>query len=416
MRYYDSDSDDSMAVQIDAAMQSDPDERIVAAVPQQWVAAETPRELTEDLLPIRGHAAVTPPLTLAECTPAALLPWALLKDHPELNFPAVATQRRRTRGKRFPDGEIGLLLARLQHDSTVSLLPWKATWQRRRTAYHEYVLDVCTVLGKPRKLVVAETAQKWNNAEPQAREAWAFLRAIREKLYNLAAVNGGAVMSRTRIALPPGVQPPLAEAALPHSADAAGEPAFGKGIGLMRTFNTSWHEEELELPLIMQSCNSLSNKVMQLRSLPFLQDKFRAYENAVREHAQRHSMHSWACCLEISLKSKDIGRVHLHDYIGPSLDSVGMDNHKRIVDFKESDRSWDGMSAWTSVTSARGNAQSKKMKAVVSGMYYITAEKVGMLFCQSSRVPFEDMHISMSCTFSTMSHILALLSIDKREK
>ena len=129
-------SEGDLSEQVDEAMHSDSESDSDREVPWQWEAAQAPRELNQDLLPIRNYRRAGPPSQVSECTPALLLPHALRKDHPELNFTPTSA-RRRIRGKGMPDAYIGVILARLQSDSTAPLDPWKATWQKRRLAYHE---------------------------------------------------------------------------------------------------------------------------------------------------------------------------------------------------------------------------------------------------------------------------------------
>ena len=75
-----------------------------------------------------------------------------------------------------------------------------------------------------------------------------------------------------------------------------------------------------------------------LQNSSFLQEKYRQYKEDVRTHSRKHGMASWGCCMEISLHSQQVGRVHLHDYIGPALDFWGWDEAKRVVEFQEEDR------------------------------------------------------------------------------
>ena len=139
-----------------------------------------------------------------------------------------------------------------------------------------------------------------------------------------------------------------------------------------------------------EGSHSHEENMHALKQLPFLQDKFVAYEQHVRDHAARLALPLWGCCFEVSLKSRQTGRIHTHDYAGPSLDCAGYDVPKRVIEFKESDKVWDGMIAFHSLTSARGNVQSKKMRAVASAMYYVTSEKIGSLFVKCVRSPFEE--------------------------
>ena len=65
---------------------------------------------------------------------------ALFKDHPELNLSPNLPKRRLTQ-KGLPDAYLVKILGRLQADVDEALLPWGASWKRRRNAYYEYGLD-----------------------------------------------------------------------------------------------------------------------------------------------------------------------------------------------------------------------------------------------------------------------------------
>jgi len=85
-------------------------------------------------------------------------------------------------------------------------------------------------------------------------------------------------------------------------------------------------------------------------------------------------------------------RVHCHDYIGPAIDFIASeDSVRRVIEFTESDRLWDGIRAYVSVTNARGNMHPRRVKSIVGVLYYVISNKFGSLFCSSSRVPFQDL-------------------------
>ena len=347
-------------------------------------ASELPRELGADLVPL-PLAARQAPKDVSSCTPAAILHAALIKDHPELNFPPDL-RRCRLKGKSMPDGYLGEILARLQADVNATLRPWQASWQLRRNAFHEYVLDCSELLGMSRKTLRNALQEHWSNASVEVKDRWAFIRKIRERLY--AVEYSGACKRRTRIPFPEGCQPP--QSANVRLQAEATSVAIGKGIGLLRTFNTSWHNDVAELSQIMARDMSLQEKLAALQNLPFLQEKYRQYKEDVRSHARKHGLRSWGCCFEVSLQAKNVGRVHLHDYIGPSLDFWGWDEVKRVVEFQEEDRCWNDIRGFCNFTSARGNVNHRKLKAVAWALYYVSGAKLGSIFSDSRPKPFED--------------------------
>ena len=133
-----------------------------------------------DLAPV-AMVSIQVPKSIEECTPAALLPAALRKDSPEVNFQAPL-KRRRCIGKQQPWPEYGRILRQLQLDPTSSLLPWQANWVQRRQAYHEYELDTSEAMGCSRKRIRMQTQTHWKAASLQDKEAWAFLRVVQERL------------------------------------------------------------------------------------------------------------------------------------------------------------------------------------------------------------------------------------------
>ena len=347
-------------------------------------ASELPRDLGADLVPLPVTSAPLPK-EVSACTPAALLHAALLKDHPQLNF-ANNLPKVRQKRKGMPDSYIGEILSRLQADVSATLRPWQACWQLRCSAYHEYVLDVAEVLGQTRTNLRKPCQEHWANASIEVKDRWAFVRKVRERLYMFERV--GAIQRRVRIEYPEGVRPP--QIGLPIAQGEVSAPALGKGIGLLRTFNPPWHNEVPELSQIMSQDVPLQEKLTQLQNFSFLQEKYRQYKEDVRMHAKKHGMRSWGCCFEVSLQSKSVGRVHLHDYIGPALDFWGWDEVKRVIEFQEGDRWWNELRSHCSITSARGNVNHRKLKAVAWALYYVSGAKNGSIFSDGRPKPFED--------------------------
>ena len=128
-----------------------------------------------------------------------------------------------------------------------------------------------------------------------------------------------------------------------------------------------------------------------MQQVPALQEKFQLYEQHVKALAEHHHLRTWGCSFEVSLNAVAVGRVHCHDYIGPSIDAMPtVECTRRVVEFKESDCVWDGHRAFVSITDARGNLQPRHTKNIIGALYYVISNKMGSLFCNSSRVPFQD--------------------------
>ena len=101
---------------------SDNDMAASHPLPLAWEVSEVPRSMSSNLVPI-PMVSNQVPKTIEECTPAALLPAALRKDSPDINF-QPPLKRRRCIGKQECLEEYGRILRQLQHDCTSSLLPW----------------------------------------------------------------------------------------------------------------------------------------------------------------------------------------------------------------------------------------------------------------------------------------------------
>ena len=352
----------------------------------QWEVSELPRDLGADLLPLPTVLPVHMPKDVPTCTPDAMLQAALLKDHPELNFPPNMPKRRATK-KGLPDAYLGKILGLLQEDLKASLLPWQASWKWRRNAYHEYELDSSELLGIPRTRLRQALQEHWASLSIEVKDRWAFVRAVRERLYTFH--KQGIIQRRTRIPIPAGRQAP--QIGTSHTQSPVAAACIGKGLGMLRTFNTKWHNEIPELSQIMSQDMPLQHKVAVLQNLTFLQEKYRQYKEDVRSHARKHGMPSWGCCMEISLNAQQVGRVHLHDYIGAALDFWGWDEAKRVVEFQEEDRWWNDLRAFCNITTARGNVVSRKMRAVAWALYYVSAAKHGSIFSDGRPKPYEDL-------------------------
>ena len=384
----DSESESERADSPASPSAADPEQALIPGGSLAWVVASSPRHLDKDLEPLHLPLSTSVPNEAKQCTPENLLPSALRKDYPELNFPP-RVKRRRICGKSPNHEQIGVVLHRLQNDVSSSLEPLTISWRARRNGFFEYVQDMKNAVGQSKSDVIPTAREHWVASDSHTKNVWGFVFVLRGLLY--ARTPGkGCVDSRVRIPLPAGVRKPETHDTPGTGAASVNSVVLGKGIGIMRTFNTDWHNQIPELTDIMSSRSCLEKKLEALKQLPFLQDKFAAYEQHVRDHAARLGLPTWGCCFEVSLKSHQTGRIHTHDYAGPSLDCAGYDVPKRVIQFKESDKVWDDMVAFHSLTSARGNVQSKKMRAVAAAMYYVTSEKIGSLFIKCARSPFED--------------------------
>ena len=139
----------------------------------------------------------------------------------------------------------------------------------RRDAYHENEKDGAALVGRSRTSVRVMTHALWHAAIPQIREVWAFLRMVRSHLY-VPSAKRGAVSLRVRIPVPAGL---MVAGSHIGSNKPAVDVSIGKGLGMLRTFNTNWHNMVPELSRIMASDVSLDDKLEALRQVPFLQEK-----------------------------------------------------------------------------------------------------------------------------------------------
>ena len=137
---------------------------------------------------------------------------------------------------------LGTVLHRLQNDSSSSLEPWTPSWRDRRGGYYEYVYNMKQAVGLLRRDVLPTASKHWDAADMQTKSAWGFVHFLRSYLYN-SGEKFGALSVRTRIPLPAGVIMPESPDVSAAGAATAKAAAIGKGIGIMRIFNTDWHNE-----------------------------------------------------------------------------------------------------------------------------------------------------------------------------
>ena len=78
----------------------------------------------------------------------------------------------------------------------------------------------------------------------------------------------GAIQRRTRIEFPEGVRPPQSELLIAQVGASAAVP--GKGPGMLRTFNTPWHNEVPERNQIMSQDMPLQQNLAHLQNHAFL--------------------------------------------------------------------------------------------------------------------------------------------------
>ena len=204
---------------------------------------------------------------------------------------------------------------------------------QRRQTYHVYERDSSEAMGGSRKLIRAQTQAHWKAAGAQEREAWAFMRMVRERLYDMSQKHGaiklgtcvpppqGAALPNTCLVPAPNLASPavvckglgmqrtfnpgwrnempelahiMSDKRLATEApapDPARPAVISKGLGMLRMFNSGWRNEMSELARIMSDkSQATENKIKAMQELPALQEKFRRYEEHVKTRVKQHRL------------------------------------------------------------------------------------------------------------------------------
>ena len=261
------------------------------------------------------------------------------------------------------------------------------TWEQRRQAFSEYESDVKFLLNGTIRLLRKTAWTMWTSAPHHIKDSWHHMRTIRSQLYQEVHITHRAFgENRQRIPYPTNVIIPVKPAV---SGDVPPmPPVVAKGTGVLRTFNTFWHNELADLGSIVSQDVSVHEKVRLLQGLPELQERFAHYVHAVQALAKRLGFAAWGCCMEVSLHGNVPGRVHLHDFMGPAVGFWGWDEKRCAAEITESELRYAGLRAHTVVSAIRGNNQRAHRNAAVSGMYYVTCNKIGSFFHRGVDVSF----------------------------
>lgn len=353
---------------------------------QEWAVAEDVLEFGKELVLPCSDAYSGCDFTLAECTPQALLPQALRWGSPQVHF-SVAGSRKRARKKGVGKWDLAKVLHNLLLNPAFDVGGFPLSWQKRRAGYAVYESDAARLVKKSRRDVRPVTSDVWHKVPRAEKDRWAVVGVLRSTLASECPereaffrgtasgfhVHGGAFN-------------------IAENEESNQSPVLAKGLGLMRTFNTDWHISIGGLRDIMLTDAPLSQQVALLQALPELQTSFARYQKHVQTCAKKHGLLSWACSLEISLHAVTLGRVHLHDYMGPMLShNLGAFEPRRVLEFRVDDQKWEGMTAFMSATSPSGRGSRKTSRMGAQALYYVACGKLGCVFSKCFPQPFEDL-------------------------
>ena len=348
----------------------------------QWEPVELPTKLSDHF---KDKPPGIPALSVqhlkdpSKCTPLALLADAVFKDHPEKFFPPqYSSKRKRCKG---PDkGTLGRLLQQLQI-SPYAPIDWQESdWVTRRQGRYEYHADFRAMTGLGYHDAKKISSEQRTQSGKSEQATWSLLAKIRSYMYTQTKRG----MKRLLISL--GNEGPTTGTKASQSEP---DPPIGQGCGLLRTHHTDVHNQHPEISQTMILDVPLAQRLKLLSKLSCLIELHKEHSEAVSAMAKQKGFPTYATTIEICMNSKDVGRIHLHDFMGSEVTHGVDDMTCRKVNFRTSDLYFQGIRGHHVLTKGRGI--NKIRQATAQGLYYVTCNKIGRILTTTSRKPFEDL-------------------------
>ena len=114
-----------------------------------------------------------------------------------------------------------------------------------------------------------------------------------------------------------------------------------------------------------------------------LQTLFSAFVDAMREASKTCGYVCVSCALEVSLRSADVGRIHLHTFATVSL---GQRGHPPMWNKKPHVWEFQGRRPGHIAPCLPGRGVRSRVRAITEGHYYLQAEKIGSVLRWSNYV------------------------------
>ena len=320
---------------------------------------------------------VPPQWTDTSLDPLDLLRRALREHHPEMYCPAQRLVKRQKTKQQAPLGRLLRMLQDDPHCLQDKHLDRVQTFQAR----DEFARVYAKAAGQP--VTTARTAahKAFFDLEGPARAAWHVVSQVARIMYNQRPGCARRLKPST-LGFP---TPPEA-----HSSDkGCGLPQSFDAFGLLLTWQISLGIDDPAVREIFRQRLSVDEQVTALLALPTHQWHFQAFRTYVQTLASEYKFPSWAASMELSTSAASPGRVHLHAFVGPALRANGFfQGGVRRTSVKTSTLLWNGEIPHVSLMQVKGRRAASD--AVVGGMYYVLAHKVGSLFRAGSDVLFGD--------------------------
>jgi hypothetical protein len=126
----------------------------------------------------------------------------------------------------------------------------------------------------------------------------------------------------------------------------------------------------------------------KLLTLDIFKTQFEAFNGWTRRLGETFQSCTTACSMEMCYHSKHACHIHLHAFFGPEVTFRGSVRKPREMCPTWNQLDWNG--AIPHLEPLRGNGSTAIEKATRRGLYYITMDKIGLLFRASKIWPHED--------------------------
>ena len=331
---------------------------------------------TRDVVP------VAPPLwDPTSLSPENLLCRAAYEHHPDLYIKPERPRRLRRKGSPHSVGEMLFKLQACPLNPGLGI----GNHSERKIAFEEYVRVYSRATGLPCVQVRAGLRAVWKDIPLIQQKGWYVISLVSKEMFE--HVNG-----KLRALRPP-----------PVSADFASDqsdcvvshlPETFNVLGLLCTWNTRAGLDSLDLQYAKDHDLQGDDLLRHLLQSPVYLAVWQGFRQRIEALACCFGFGTWACCVEVSFKGTEFGRIHLHAFWGPRLAGGCWATSSLFRTVYTEQLRWDGNIPDVQTMRARGRPSDAQ---TTGGLYYVLCKKVGSLFRAGSVTPFEDLGSKCSC-------------------
>jgi hypothetical protein len=159
--------------------------------------------------------------------------------------------------------------------------------------------------------------------------------------------------------------------------------------GFLATWNTSLGLDDAEVGEAVRSGLRGDQLIAFMQSMKLYRDAFNSLAEKVVGWSAAYHFQTHAVSMELCMQGNCIQRVHLHAFLGPSVDNSAWGSCRTSSVVDVASLKWQGNTPM--VRCIRAHARSSILRhEAIGGLYYVLMKKPGSMFRDGNKWPFQD--------------------------